>query len=121
MITVGFMASVLMYVLLAVVLPPQPAPGGRELELPLAVLAIIALFSADFVARFLRRSADGRDAHAIRRAFVLSVLVGLAVREVAAILGFLLTRLTSEISWTLAFSALTVLAMYRAFPRDTDL
>jgi F0F1-type ATP synthase membrane subunit c/vacuolar-type H+-ATPase subunit K len=120
MITVAMMATVVVYIVAAYILTSNPAFKGRVLDgglsVVLSLMAVGNLVAAPKVTKIafgaLRRSAS------LEQAYFSSLIIGLAMREASAVIGFVLTFISADSSWVVAFGALTLFSMFQVFPSE---
>lgn len=90
-------------------------------QLPVVLIAVIGLIflgMAPVVFRMMMQklsSTSPLETRITRLKF--ATIVSFAVREAAAIAGFVVTMVTGDLRWVIALSGITVIAMVAAFPR----
>lgn len=93
-------------------------PEAQETALMLAIIGIAALFAAGMVGRlFAAKYSERRQSEEkLAGLYFTKTLLVFVLLESCAILGFVASFMTREVSWVIALSALTILAMFRAWP-----
>ncbi len=129
LITTAFMASVLIYVFLAMFLVSRgqtfPEAGGRGLQAMLVTAAVFGAAGAVGTFR-IQMTALASGTQSLPPEIALSRLlrariIGLALAESAAIMGLVLTLISNDINWSLALSALALGVMAYLWPRRRQL
>jgi hypothetical protein len=130
-VSVAFCGSALLYIGVAWLLVEQLGMPPL-LELPFAVAVGIAvsqllvILAGYLTARALRAAPAQRpgagppapdDTEAALQRYTRSVVVASALREVAAVVGLLLTLFTGEILWVVLLAAAAVVSMLIHWPR----
>lgn len=98
------------------------APGIKGLLLPVtAGYVLLSLVAAPLLESALRKVPASADrAEALGR-FSTAVIVGMALREGAALLAVVAGLLTGDLAWGLGLAAVVLLAMVLALPSDRKL
>jgi len=103
---------------------PAPAGDGSPVAGALAIAAAAALLAAPFVERRMlgpsAPSAPRPPSPGIER-YQRAKTIGFALRELVALLGFVLAILTGEPLWCYGLSAAALVGMALAWPRAADL
>ncbi len=82
---------------------------------------LLSLVAAPLLESAMRKAPSGADpAEAVGR-FTHGVIVGMALREGAALLAIVVALLTGDLAWGLGLAAVVVLAMLLALPRERKL
>lgn len=126
-VCIAILASIPCYVAVAWMVAGQRSGtlvGGLPpvLVWALAAVGILLLAAAQAVWVAMKRGATARLTPAERLAsYRTAAIVSFAMREAAAIVGLVISLLTGDLRWCLAFSAAAVLAMLLGFPRRADM
>lgn len=120
-LTVALAQACVLYALVAWLMRGQrealPAERQPLLLGLLLTMAAMGLLAAPFVRSAMIRRTEARGLNA----WFASVIVAHALREGAAVLGFVLTLLTGKMWPVLACSAVAIAAMLQAWPSRADL
>lgn len=93
-------------------------PGAPALLVPiLLAAALTTLLGAEGIFRTLLAGAPGDAADARVLRYRQAVTIAFALREAAAIIGFVLTLLTGNMAWSVGTTAVVLLAMAAGWPR----
>lgn len=117
----AFIASVAIYGAVAVTLVQQmqtPAGGADALILPFGVVAAFLTLGTPHLGKMLLKSGVGKEpgSQARFQAFFTAFIICLALREVIAVLGLVLTISSGDINWMFAFGALSIVTMIAGWP-----
>jgi F0F1-type ATP synthase membrane subunit c/vacuolar-type H+-ATPase subunit K len=98
------------------------APGLEGLLLPVTGgYALLSLVAAPLLESALRRVPAGADRAQAMGRFSTAVIVGMALREGAALLAVVAALLTGDLAWGLGLATVVLLAMALALPTDRKL
>lgn len=100
---------------------PPSADAGPTL-LPLAgILTVASLLSAPFIEKALRQIPDGTSQSDLLSRFQLTTIVGMAIREGAALFALMVALLTGQLNWGLGLAGLALLGMLLVLPTESGL
>ncbi|MGD8328095.1 MAG: hypothetical protein PVJ49_01585 [Acidobacteriota bacterium] len=126
-LAIAFCASAAMYVGIALILERVVGLGPLlEISFPvaagIAVLQLLVILAGYLISRAVRaprnaRAAAARDAEEAMGRYTTSVIIASAMREVAAVIGFVLTLLTGDLMWVSLLAAVAVVSMLVHWPR----
>jgi len=117
--------SVMVYVAIAWFLVQrgsvQPSEGLPQVfPVILVLVALSVVMAAPVVSTMILKqgvAAAGEDAGRRLNSHQTSLIVGFALREVAAVMGLVLTLLSGRLIWVVALAAVAVAAMLLAWPK----
>ena len=131
-ISMAFVGSVLFYVGLCWLLLPTLGPEPI-MDLPFPVIAgiaasqLVVILAGYLLSRSIRAGAasvataaatdPGRRPGIYMQRYVQSVVVALAMRELAAVVGLMLSLLTGQIMWVVFLGGASVISMLVHWPR----
>jgi F0F1-type ATP synthase membrane subunit c/vacuolar-type H+-ATPase subunit K len=95
--------------------------GGRLLLPVTGGYALLSLVAAPLLESALRRVPAGADRAQAMGRFSTAVIVGMALREGAALLAVVAALLTGDLAWGLGLATVVLLAMALALPTDRKL
>lgn len=124
-ICLGLALSVVLYAAIGVALVATGFVGpilelATEIQALAAGAGIVLTLAATPLSRSLLARAEAgrpRDPERLFDAYRRSILMGYALRETGAVVGFLVTLLTGNVLWVLLTSGIALLAMVLAWPR----
>lgn len=131
-LTIAFLIPVFSYPLVvAVMVGPQnlgPGTGGHSWFITrLAVLAaILILVATGRISQMpiefaLKKQASSRNAASLLGAYLVSVLLGLVLREFAALIGVVLSMWENNLTWCVLLGAASFLMMLKNWPQRASL